>query len=190
MDNFFFGDAITTITNGVIEEITSENNTTFVIVSYSECSNCPGANQIIRLAVGNNTLILNENGVPMQSRGLEVGMTINAAYSAAMTRSIPPQAPAFVIRVVSRPMAENSQTSIGRILDIDRQNRSFTTIGDRNLSSVIRFNVPEDVRIFDRTGRSMDFSRLMPTMLVKVRHANFMTSSIPPQTTAFDIWVL
>lgn len=190
MDNFFSGDAITTITNGVIEEISSENNTTFLTVTYSECTNCPGVNQIIRLAVGNNTLVLNENGVPMQIRNLEEGMTINAAFSAAITRSTPPQAPAFLIRVVSRPMMENSQTTIGRIMDIDRQNRSFTTIGNRNLSSIVRFNVPEDARIFDRSGRPMDFSRLMLSMLVKVRHANFMTASIPPQTTAFEIWVL
>lgn len=190
MDNFFSGDAITTITDGIIEEITSDNNTTFLTVTYSECTSCPGADQSVRLAVGNNTLILNENGFPMQARALEEGMTINAAFSSAMTRSIPPQSPAYVIRVVNRPMAENSQTTIGRIMDIDRQNRSFTTIGNRNLSSIVRFNVPEDARIFDRSGRPMDFSRLIPTMMVKVRHANFMTASIPPQTTAFDIWVL
>ena len=174
MDNFFSGDAITTITDGVIEEISSDNNTTFLTVTYSECTSCPGADQSVRLAVGNNTLILNENGFPMQARALEEGMTINAAFSSAMTRSIPPQSPAYVIRVVNRPMAENSQT----------------TIGNRNLSSIVRFNVPEDARIFDRSGRPMDFSRLIPTMMVKVRHANFMTASIPPQTTAFDIWVL
>ena len=55
---------------------------------------------------------------------------------------------------------------------------------------MIRFNVPEDVLIFDRLGRRINFSKLVPGMRVRVRHATFMTASIPPQTTAFEIRVL
>lgn len=80
--------------------------------------------------------------------------------------------------------------TIGRIIDIDRQNRSFTTVTDRDLSSVIRFNVPEEARIFDLFGRPINFSQLRPGMRVRVRHASFMTLSIPPQTTAFVIQVI
>ncbi len=77
----------------------------------------------------------------------------------------------------------------GAILNVDRQNRSFTTISHGNPFSVIRFNVPNNAFIFDRSGRPLDFNRLMPGMRVWVRHANFMTNSIPPQTTAFEIRV-
>ncbi|MBQ7955762.1 MAG: hypothetical protein IJ282_08420 [Lachnospiraceae bacterium] len=80
--------------------------------------------------------------------------------------------------------------TIGRIVDVDRQSRSFTTISDRDLSSVIRFNVPREARIFDIFGRPMNFSELRPGMRVQVRHAAFMTLSIPPQTTAFVIRVI
>lgn len=80
--------------------------------------------------------------------------------------------------------------TVGRILDVDRGNRSFTTISDRDFSSVIRFNVAEDARILDRMGRPVNFSRLSPGMRVRVRHANFMTASIPPQTTAFEVRIL
>ena len=76
---------------------------------------------------------------------------------------------------------------VGRIIDIDRQNRSFTTISDGSLSSVIRFNVPANAQIFDLFGRPTNLSRLTPGMRVRVRHASFMTASIPPQTTAFVI---
>lgn len=75
----------------------------------------------------------------------------------------------------------------GAILEINRQNRSFTTISNGNPLSIIRFNVPENTFIFDRFGRPIDFNRLTPGMRVWVRHANFMTRSIPPQTTAFEI---
>lgn len=77
----------------------------------------------------------------------------------------------------------------GAILEIDRPNRSFTTISNGNPFSIIRFNVPENAFIFDRFGRPMDFNRLIPGMRVWVRHASFMTRSIPPQTTAFEIRV-
>ena len=47
----------------------------------------------------------------------------------------------------------SDNTTIGRIIDIDRTSRHFTTISDGNRSSIIRFNVPEDARIFDIFGR-------------------------------------
>ena len=77
----------------------------------------------------------------------------------------------------------------GTILQVDRQNRSFTTIQGSNPNSIKQFNVPENARIINRHGRPIAFSRLMPGMHVWVRHANFMTNSIPPQTTAFEIRV-
>lgn len=77
----------------------------------------------------------------------------------------------------------------GRILQINRENRSFTTIQGSDPSSIIQFNVPENARIINRYGRQVAFSRLRPGMHVWVRHANFMTFSIPPQTTAFEIRV-
>ena len=79
---------------------------------------------------------------------------------------------------------------VGRIVAIDNQSRSITVITGRNLSSTIRFNVPGNARIFDIFGRPMNFSRLVPGLRVQVRHASFMTPSIPPQTTAFVIRVI
>lgn len=76
---------------------------------------------------------------------------------------------------------------IGRIIDIDCRSRMITTISDRDPSSIIRFNVPASTRIFDFFGRRMDFCNLRPGMRVRILHASFMTASIPPQTTAFEI---
>lgn len=87
---------------------------------------------------------------------------------------------------------QNNSANIitGRIINIDRQNRTFTTISDGNLSSTVRFYVPPNTRIFDFFGRPMNFSRLFPGLRVQVRHAPFMTASIPPQTTALVVRVL
>ena len=84
----------------------------------------------------------------------------------------------------------SSNITIGRILDINREFRNFTAISDGNLSSAVRFNVPMNARIFDIFGRPMAFGRLVPGLRVQVRHASFMTASIPPQTTAFEIRVI
>ena len=80
--------------------------------------------------------------------------------------------------------------TIGRIIDIDRNARHFTAISEGESSTMIRFNVPEKTPVFDPFGRRIPFARLSPGMRVEVRHAAFMTMSIPPQTTAFRIRVV
>lgn len=185
---------IINISNGRIEEISSERENTLVTVSYRSGMMRPGGldnrrnEETIRMVVGSRTIIINANGVPVRVNALSVGMIINAYVSSVMTRSVPPQTNAYLIEIVRRGQQDN--VTVGRILDVDRNNRSFTTISDRDASSIIRFNVPENAVIFDRFGNPMRFSRLMPGMRVRVRHANFMTASIPPQTTAFEIRVL
>lgn len=176
------------ISNGTIQNISSERDTTYVTVTYMDNRRPQRNEQTIRLVVRPRTVILNPNGIPVPVTALRTGMTINATVSSAMTRSIPPQATAYVIRIVRRQAMDT--ITVGRILDVDRGNRSFTTISDRDFSSVIRFNVAEDARILDRMGRPVNFSRLSPGMRVRVRHANFMTASIPPQTTAFEVRIL
>lgn len=188
MDNILPGNTMLHFSRGIIEEISSDRNNLLVTVSYTRCANCNRRDQRIRLVVGNNTAIFDESGNRIPARDLRTGMVINATFSAAMTRSIPPQATAYMIRIVSRPASENVTT--GRIVNVDRQNRSFTTINDGNLSSLIRFHVPEDAVIRNILGRPMDFSNLVPGLRVRVRHAAFMTASIPPQTTAFEIQVI
>ncbi len=82
-----------------------------------------------------------------------------------------------------------NDVTVGVILEIDRPTRSFTTISNGNPFSIIRFNVQEDALIYDYSGRPISFNQLIPGMRVWVRHASFMTYSIPPQTTAFEIRV-
>lgn len=176
------------ISNGIIEDIFSKQGTTYVTVTYRDNSGTRGREQTVRLVIGPRTVILNTNGFPIPASLLRVGSVIDATISSAMTRSIPPQSAALYIRIVRRSQPDSM--TIGTILSIDETNRSFVTISNRGFSDTIRFNVPENVRIYNRLGRSMDFSNLRSGMRVRVRHANFMTASIPPQTTAFEIRVL
>ena len=180
--------AVINITNAVIQDITSELGTTYVTITYTSRQQNQRNEQTLRLVVRPRTIILNANGSPVTANALRKGMTLNTAVSSAFTRSIPPQAVAYLIRITGRQRPDD--ITVGNILDVDRNNRSFTTISDRDFSTIIRFNVPDNAMIFDRIGRPVNFSRLTPGMRVRVRHANFMTASIPPQTTAFEVRVL
>ena len=176
------------LSNGTIENISSDRGTMFVTVTYRRGLSNRRTDETVRLVVTPRTVIFHTNGVPVSATALRVGMTINATFSSAMTRSIPPQATAYTIWIIRNPQSDN--IIIGRILDINRNDSNFTTISDRDTSTIIRFNVSNDTMIFDRFGRPMRFSGLSSGMRVQVRHANFLTASIPPQTTAFEIRVL
>ena len=90
MDNFSSTSPATNIFNGRIENISFENATAFVTISYSDCSACSMTRQSIQLLVNNTTRILDENGRPVPVTFLRVGMLVNASFSSATTRSIPP----------------------------------------------------------------------------------------------------
>lgn len=83
-----------------------------------------------------------------------------------------------------------SMVAVGRIVSIDRNNRTFTILRSNDRSSALRFNVPQNARIFDILGRPMNFNSLTTGLRVRVNHADFMTMSIPPQTTAFTVRVI
>lgn len=188
MDNTYSGNAVIRMTQGLIEDISSDGSNVLVTVSYTECVECNRRSRQVRLVVGNRTIIWDESGNRISGNDLRAGMVIDASFSAAMTRSIPPQAAAYTIRVVSQPEPEN--VTIGRIISVNRQNRSITTVSPENQFSVIRFNVAEDAGIRNSFGRPVSFDNLVPGLRIRVQHAPFMTASIPPQTTAFDIQVI
>ena len=86
------------ISSGMIDDIINERNTTFVTVTYTDRTNNRRTEQTVRLIVNNSTIILNENGNPVPANRLQIGMTVDATISSAMTRSIPLQASAFLIK--------------------------------------------------------------------------------------------
>lgn len=176
------------IANGTIDEISRDRGNTLATVSYLGGWGRRQTEETIRLVIGSRTLILNENGNPVPANALRVGMTVNASVSSAMTRSIPPQTTAYIIRILRRQQPD--EVTIGNIIDVDRNNSNFTIVTGRDAFSRIRCNVSPDTLIFDKNNRMVNFSRLMPGMRVRVRHARFMTASIPPQTTAFEVRML
>lgn len=172
----------------VIEEITRDRGTTYVTIAYSDCTDCVRPEDLVRLIVTRDTVIRDERGRDIRANELKRGMTVNASFSSAMTRSIPPQAQAFLIRVIRRPRANDTTT--GRIIEVNTRQRYILTISNLNPSSIIRFNLSPNTVILDSFGRRVQLSMLKPGFRVRVEHAAFMTASIPPQTTAFVIQIV
>ena len=187
MDQSILGQNVGYLNNGIIEDIFTDINSTIITVNYST-SNNRRTNDSIQINIVRNTAIIDESGNFINPSDLSKGATINAIYSNAMTRSIPPQATAYFIQVLSQPMSDT--TTIGRIIAVNFGGNNFTTISDNNFSSTIQFNVSENTRFFDMFGRPINFYDLLPGFRVSVRHATFMTSSIPPQTAAYEVRIL
>jgi hypothetical protein len=99
---YFISNDILRVENALIEEVFTESSTTgHVLISYevADQNNLTGVNQV-SLNVGRNTIIINENGDNLSLNDLSEGMRIDAEFSAAMTRSIPPQSPAYLVQVL------------------------------------------------------------------------------------------
>lgn len=174
--------------SAVIREISRERNTTFVTISYNDCIGCDGMTGPVRLVVGQDTTIRDERGRNIRAGELERGMIVDADFSSAITRSIPPQAQAFSIRVVRR--GSQTQTATGRIIEVNTRNNFILVLRNQDPSSVVRFNISPDTVILDYFGRRTSLSSLRPGFRVRVEHAQFMTASIPPQTTAFNVRII
>ena len=178
------------IDNAFVEDSSCTNNSNgTILISYS----MPEAGQMVsiqtlQLNINRNTVIINSFGQSVGLCRIQPGMWINAVFSSRMTRSIPPQSNAFMIVVRSR-IQETSVTT-DRIADVDACNGFIYTGNRGDINSQIRFSVPNTTPITDRAGRPISIHSLRPGQMVRITHANFMTASIPPQTTAYRIQLI
>ncbi len=184
------------VEDAVIEEISRDNGTSYVTISYGVLGDFNMINmELVRLVVDRNTNIRDRRGRRMSVRDLRVGNVVDASFSTAMTRSIPPQSRAFSISLVREyvnpgPWFPNPNIIEDRIMEIDRNNNFLITGNPNDMMSQMRFVVDRNTEIFDRRGNSIRLRSLRPGQMVRIEHADFMTMSIPPQTTAFRIWLI
>lgn len=182
---------ITHIDNAFVEDTACfDNSSGWILISYA----APGANNVtsiqnIRLNLNRNTVILNFFGQNMCTCCIRRGMWVNAIFSSRMTRSLPPQANAFLVIAKRNPQPEALVTT-DRIASIDTSHNFLYTGSPDDINSQTRFVVSDKTVITDRFGRPVRLNALRPGQLVRITHANFQTASIPPQTTAFQIQVI
>ena len=176
--------------NSVIEEIRTDRNNGFVTISYGVKGDFNITHmELVTLVVSRDTIIQDRAGRNLRLSDLREGMIVDAEFSSAMTRSIPPQARAYRIVVVNRN-TEKPNIKVGRILEVDLRNGFLLTGNANDISSQIRFVITNSTVILDRNGRRIQLRDLRTGQKVRVEHANFQTASIPPQTTAFVVQII
>jgi hypothetical protein len=177
------------VQGAIIEDIFINNRTGNVTISYGVMGNFNMIHkELVVLIVNQDTNIRSRNGQSMTIRDLRIGMIIDATFSSAMTRSMPPQAVAYQIIVVGA--IREFETKIGRVMSIDLNNQFFVTGREEDLSSQMRFVVSNATIIRDARGNQIPLRNLRIGSKVRVEHATFQTASIPPQTTAYNVQVL
>jgi len=198
MDNFYKDDEIEALRrrrnvifadNAIIEEIFIDNRTGFVTISYGVMGEfCMVHMELVTLVVSQDTIIRDQFGQSMSLRDLREGMIVDAEFSSAMTRSIPPQARAYRITFINQQ--NNSNITEDFVLSVDTNNSFLYTGNANDIYSQMRFVINDSTMILDRRGNRIRLRDLRPGQRVRVEHANFQTMSIPPQTTAFVVQVL
>lgn len=178
------------IDNALIEKVVTNNGPGgYILISYNvKDQNNQQHNNILRLNIARDTLIMNQFGEPLALSNLKKGMRIDADFSPAMTRSIPPQSRAF--RIMIRAEEPSIKVTKDRVVSIDTENNFLYTGNPNDISDQIRFVITNATIILDQKGNRIRLNSIPPGQLIKIEHAVFQTTSIPPQTTAFRIKLL
>lgn len=177
------------VRDALIEEVFSDRNVGYVTISYGLIGELNIIHiNVVQLLVGQSTVIENQFGQEMLLRNLKKGMRVDAEFSNMMTASLPPQARAYRIVVLNENITSNTTTD--RVIMVDVDDNYFITGQVNNINNQIRFNVSPSTLILDRRGRRIRLWDLRAGQMVRVAHANSMTSSIPPQTAAYRVQIV
>ena len=170
------------IDNAFVEEVVPANRSSNGYLIVSSIQN-------LRLNITRNTVLLDSLGRQIRLSDIRKGMWVNVVFSSAMTRSIPPQSTAFLIVARRDFQTSSSTTTTGRVAMVDPVNEILYTGNPFDVNSQTKYLL-SNATITDRSGRPISIRALQPGQRVRITHANFQTSSIPPQTTAFHVQLL
>lgn len=175
------------INDAIIEEVFFQQGFGYVTITYMTYGSGQRRRRL-QLILGRNTRVEDQFGQPLPKRELEEGMVIDAIVTGIRYDGRPPQANALLIRIVKR--SQETSITTGIILQVNPQLQNILVMKRNNPQDTIQFNVTPYTLIRGARGLQLQLQDLMPGDRVRVVHANFMTFSIPPQTTAYEIKVL
>jgi hypothetical protein len=115
-------------------------------------------------------------------------MRIDADFSSAMTRSIPPQSSAYRIVVLEEESSVYITTD--RVVSVDTNNGFLLTGNPNDMYDQMIFTISDQTVILDQDNDTIPLEDIQPGQLVRVEHAMFQTLSIPPQSPAYRVQVL
>lgn len=178
------------IEHALVEDVFTPNSRTgYILISFAT----PGDNdmifvELLRLNINWNTVLINQYHESISLCSVRRGMFVDATFSAHLTNTTPPQSDAY--QVVTLVEISAISVTTDRIVSVDADNGILYTGDPNNINDQIRFVLSDSAQILDPAENQVDLQTLQPGQLVRIEHANFMTASIPPQTTAFFIQIL
>lgn len=180
---------VISVENAIITDILAESTTEgYVTITFETLDNAGMIyDYTVRLVVSEDTIVQDQFAERLSLQDLSIGMRVSALFSAAMTRSIPPQSQAFMITL--KPEEEDVAVTVDRVASVDLRNGFLYTGNPYDISDQMRFVISNATAILDREGNRISLGSISPGQMVRVEHANFQTASIPPQTTAFLVQV-
>lgn len=186
----FLSDTIAHVDDALIEEVVANTGRTgYILISFEVSDeNNMIYMQEVRLNVGNNTIITDEKGISLTLYDLKEGMRIDADFSSAMTRSIPPQSSAYRIVVLQEEVPAIVTTD--RVVSVDTNNGFLTTGNPYDINDQMVFNISDETVILDQNNNDIPLEAIQPGQMVRVEHAIYQTLSIPPQSPAYLVQVL
>ncbi len=189
----FLGDTIIHVENALIEEVAASNGRSGYILISLEVNdeNDMSSLQEVRLNVGNNTIIIEEDGTSLNLNNLNEGMRIDADFSAMMTRSIPPQSNAYRIVVLQEEVEEvSAYITTDRVVSVDADNNFLLTGNPYDMNDQMVFTISDETVLLDQNNDPISLEDIQPGQMVEVEHAIFQTLSIPPQSPAYVVQIL
>lgn len=182
--------------NAVIEEISLGGMSSFVTIFYDGEKDWQNNRrhenhgQKLTLVISKSTRIKDQFGNPIGVRNLRVGMVVDARFSAAMTKSIPPQAAAYSVSIVK----ESKSTIIeeGRVVEVGRRrgNEFILTGSPRNPNRQMKYTIGPRTKIRDRWGNPITLRAIRLGQIVRIERESFQTLSIPPQSRAVTVQIV
>lgn len=185
------------------------NQNGLITISYEDRRN----NELTTLIITPQTIIQNASGRRMSLDELRTGMMVNAIFSSRMTRSVPPQALAFLVVVIER--RERTFTTEGRVTNVDRRNNTLEIRergrgrddrddrgrddrgrddrddrGRDDRGNRILFQVRNNTVILDRRGRRINLGDLRRDDRVRVEFQIIEQPRRPRQNVAIRIQLL
>jgi len=187
---YYLNESIIRVENALIEEVvTKSRRSGYLLISYEvpDQNNQISISQV-RLNLSRNTIIIDQFGEALYPHDLKRGMRIDAEFSSAMTKSIPPQANAIRIIVLSEMTSIN--TTIDRVINVNKEYGFLNTGNPYDMYDQMVFTISDSTIILDQNGDQIPLEAIQPGQLVRVEHAMFQTMSIPPQSPAYRVQIL
>lgn len=180
------------LNEAVILNIDVETNQVDVLPAGEE--NLP--QNYISLRITENTTITKDNAAITLDQ-LQPGMTIAATHGEASTRSLPPTAETFTLRVLKEAEVttpENGTLENVEILEVNETEQGYSLLvatENGTETQQIILHISEDTSIkHEKDKRIYKANDLTKGMKLNVVHGPVMALSLPGQTTAIEIIIL